>query len=155
MSYNNQYGGYNKVYQNNRGFNNNRRNYRNDNNSYRQNYKRSGAKYTKADFEKKYDHPIIVNAWNFSRSRGLVTATVMPYKDSKVYENGKGEEKYTMVATVFYHKTGQELLIPCSMNLETRVIVLEKIGMVISPNGSGRTKSGHRVTGYFGTFNKN
>ena len=115
--------------------------------------KKSGAVYTKIS-KGNFVGEIIVNAWNKSKARGMITATVKPYKDSKVYKNSKGEEKMTMIAVVNYLNSGVEKVIPCSMNLETQVIVLEEIGMCISPNGKGHTSSGKAVSGYFGTFNK-
>lgn len=119
--------------------------------------KKSGAKYTeirKGNFE----GGTIVNAWNKS-AKGLVTATVAPYhkSDTLVESSGKTGAVNTymkMMASVKYHKTGVEKLIPCLMNQKTKVVVLQDLGMVITPNGSGRTASGKSVTGYFGTFQK-
>ena len=115
--------------------------------------KRSGATYSKIS---KGNHvgSTIVNAWNKIKGRGLITAKVAPYKDTKVYENAKGETKQTMIAEVFYHNSGITKIIPCSMNQATQVIVLSELGMCISPNGNGYTSSGKIAKGYFGTFNK-
>lgn len=118
-------------------------------------YKKSGAKYSKiTNSTKNYNGSTIVNAWNHSKARGLITATVSPYKGSKLYTTKDGKEYQTMVAKVFYHNSGVEKILACSMNTSTRVIGLQDIGMCISPNGSGKTKSGKHVKGYFGTFNK-
>ena len=115
--------------------------------------KRSGATYTVIR-NGNFKDDIIVNAWNKSKGKGLITATVAPYGKSKVYENKKGQEKMTMIAIVDYKNSGVQKKIPCSMNLDTKVISLEEIGMCITPNGSGVTSGGKRVTGYFGTFKK-
>ncbi len=127
------------------------------NNNYNQNQqppKKSGAKYSiirKGDFE----GGTIVNAWNVSRRRGLITAKVAPYKDSKEYTaKTSGKTYITMIAEVRWDNSGQTEVIPCSMNKDTKVIVLDKLGMVISPNGSGMTSSGKKVTGYFGKFTR-
>mgnify|MGYP003144450066 CR=1 FL=1 len=146
---------------NNRGYRNN--NYNGGNRGYnnRNNYqnnqpapKRSGAKYSvisKGDFK----GFLIVNAWNKSRSKGMITAKVAPYKDSQEYTaKTSGKTYITMIAEVFYRDTGQKMIVPCSMNKQTRVIVLSDLGMVITPNGSGQTSVGVKVTGYFGKFSR-
>lgn len=118
-----------------------------------QRFKKSGAKYSKIS-QGKYKGSTIVNAWNKSRSRGLITAVVAPYKGSKKYTTDKGKEYQTMIAKILYSNSGVEKIIPCSMNVQTKVIVLSEIGMVITPNGSGQTKSGKNVKGYFGKFSR-
>lgn len=116
--------------------------------------KRSGAKYSQIKTGK-FKGGTIINAWNKSRGKGLITAKVAPYGNSKEYTaESSGNTYITMIAEVFYHNSGQKMLIPCSMNKDTRVIVLSDIGMVITPNGHGVTSSGKRVTGYFGKFTR-
>jgi len=123
-------------------------------NSQRPQVKRSGAKYSiirKGDFE----GGTIINAWNKSKGKGLITAKVAPYKDSKEYTaQSSGKTYITMIAEVFYHNSGQKLIIPCSMNKSTKAVVLQDIGMVITQNGSGITSGGKKVTGYFGKFTR-
>jgi len=114
--------------------------------------KRSGARYSKIS-KGNFKGLTIVNAWNFNKSRGMLTAKVAPYGKSKSYAS-KTAEYQTMMAEVFYTRTGQKLLMPCSMNVNTQVIVLEDLGMCISPNGQGHTSSGKKVTGYFGKFTR-
>lgn len=121
--------------------------------------KKSGAIYSKIAKVKagheNYLGATIVNAWNSSKSRGLITATVSPYKGSKKYKaESTGNEYQTMIAKILYHNTGVEMIIPVSMNLKTKVIGIDKLGMCISPNGKGTTSGGKRVTGYFGTFTR-
>lgn len=112
--------------------------------------KKSGAKYTRFETKEKKTGTI-VNAWNVSKSRGMVTAKVAPYHKSKIIPtNSKGNSYQTMMAEVNFHRTGINRLIPCLMNIETMVINLPEIGMCITPNGKGYTKSGKKVTGYFG-----
>lgn len=137
-------------------YNNSRRGYSGGYNSNHQNnqqpVKKSGATYSKIS-KGNFVGSTIVNAWNKSRSRGLITCTVAPYKGSKTYKADTSGEKYqTMMAEIFYHNTGQKILEPCSMNIKTKRIVLKSLGMVITPNGKGRTSSGKLVSGYFGTF---
>jgi len=135
----------------------NRGNFQSRNNGRNQNApapKRSGAKYSiirKGDFEGQ----VIINAWNKSRGKGLITAKVAPYKDSKEYTAPSSGKTYiTMIAEVHYHNSGITKLIPCSMNKATRAVVLSDIGMVITQNGSGVTSGGKKVTGYFGKFSR-
>lgn len=116
--------------------------------------KKSGATYT-AIRKGNYVGATMVNAWNVSKSKGLITASVGPYnKSEELVTSEKGNEYVKMIANVQYRRTGMEKLIPCLMNLKTKVIVLRELGMVITPNGSGRTASGKKVTGYFGTMTK-
>lgn len=115
--------------------------------------KTTGAKYSKISVGQ-FKGMTIVNAWNKSKNKGMLTVKVAPYKNSKVFQNGKGESKQTMIAVVKYENSGVEKIIPCSMNQETQVIALSEIGMVITPNGEGYTSTGKKVTGYFGTMFK-
>ncbi|MGX1930205.1 hypothetical protein [Flagellimonas sp. 2504JD4-2] len=154
------------MYGNNNGYGNNgyqRRNGYGNNgyqrgNGYRNNNrpapKRSGAKYSIIR-NGRFEGGTIVNAWNKSRSKGLITAKVAPYKDSKEYTaKTSGKTYITMIAEITYQKSGHTRLIPCSINKATKVIVLGDIGMVITPNGAGITSSGKKVTGYFGKFSR-
>ena len=116
--------------------------------------KKSGATYT-AIRKGNFVGATMVNAWNVSRSKGLITASVGPYKKSdELVTSEKGHEYMKMIAVVQFRKTGNEKIIPCLMNMKTKVIVLRELGMVITPNGSGHTSSGKKVSGYFGTMTK-
>lgn len=113
--------------------------------------KKSGAKYSKIG-KGNFVGATIVNAWNKSR-KGMITCTVSPYKKSdELVKSESGNEYMKMIAVVRYERTGVEKIIPVLRNLETNVIVLKEIGMVITPNGSGRTSTGKAVKGYFGTM---
>lgn len=115
--------------------------------------KKSGASYSNIN-KGQFEGGTIVNAWNKSR-KGLITATVAPYKKSaELVTSKKGHEYMKMMCKVTYHSTGNEKLLPVLMNTKTQVIVIEEMGMVITPNGSGHTSSGKKVTGYFGTMKK-
>lgn len=116
--------------------------------------KKSGVVYSKIK-QGQFEGATIVNAWNKSRSKGLITAKVAPYHASEVLVTSeKGHEYMKMMCALTYQKTGQTRLIPCLMNTKSQKIVLSDIGMMISPNGSGTTSSGKRVSGYFGTMFK-
>lgn len=116
-------------------------------------FKKSGAVYSKIK-KGNFEGSTIINAWNVSKSKGLITCTVAPYHKTAVHTSEKGHEFQTMIAVVKYERSGVEKRMPCTMNLDTKVISLSEIGMCITPNGKGYTKSGKRVTGYFGTFRK-
>ncbi|MEH6704722.1 MULTISPECIES: hypothetical protein [Galbibacter] len=142
---------YNNNYRRNNGYNRG---------GYNQNYrqapppppKKSGAKYTIIR-KGKYEGGTIINAWNKSKSKGLITAKIAPYSGTSEYTaKTSGKTYQTMIAEVTYTKSGHTRLLPCSMNINTKVVVLSDIGMVVTPNGSGVTASGKRVTGYFGTM---
>lgn len=116
--------------------------------------KKSGATYTPIR-KGNYVGGTMVNAWNVSKSRGLVTAAVGPYnKSDELVTSERGNEYMKMIAKVEFRKTGNTKIIPCLMNTKTKVIVLRELGMVITPNGSGYTSSRKKVTGYFGTMTK-
>ena len=116
--------------------------------------KKSGAVYNKIT-KGEFVGGTIVNAWNYSQSRGMLTAVVYPYKNTEKYtpETTK-RTKQKMCCKLHYHNSGVEKIIACSMDVSTKVISLPSIGMCISPNGSGKTENGNLVKGYFGTFNK-
>nr|WP_116219463.1 hypothetical protein [Allomuricauda sp.] len=149
----------NNNYNRNNGYNRNS-NYRNGNaygnrnSGNRQAPKRSGAKYSIIR-QGKFEGQTIINAWNKSRGKGLITAKVAPYGDSKEYTAPSSGKTYiTMIAEITYHNSGHTRIIPCSMNKATKSVVLSDIGMVITQNGSGLTSSGKKVSGYFGKFSR-
>lgn len=146
--------GYNNNNNNNNNSNYNGSNGYNNNNNNQPQSKKSGVVYTVIK-QGKFAELMIVNAWNKSKSRGLIVATVAPYYASgdKV-ESKTGNSYMKMMCTVEYKSSGHQKLFPCLMNIATKVIVLKELGMVITPNGSGKTSSGKKVTGYFGTMTK-
>lgn len=124
-------------------------------------FKSSGATYSKIKYKKSnkpdseqhfYDETI-VNAWRKTKF-GLMLATVTPYAG----ENGKGlkvveSEKATykkMICSISQPSLGIQNTYHVLMNVKTQVIVISELSLCITPNGSGVTRSGKRVTGYFG-----
>lgn len=126
--------------------------YSNNHGNNKPQFKKSGVVYSVIK-QGKFADLLIVNAWNKSKSRGLITATVAPYYASgdKV-ESKTGNHYMKMMATVEYKSSGHTKLFPCLMNIDSKVIVLKELGMVITPNGGGKTSSGKKVKGYFGTM---
>lgn len=116
--------------------------------------KKSGVIYSKIK-KGTYEGATIINAWNKSKSKGLITAKIAPYhKSEEIVTSEKGHEYMKMICELTYQKTGQTKLIPCLYNMKSQRIILSDIGMMISPTGSGTTSSGKRVSGYFGTMFK-
>jgi hypothetical protein len=121
-------------------------------------YKRSGATYSKIR-NGNFEGDIIVNAWRSTRF-GLMTAVVSPYAGA----NGKGREivnsqgksgnqdkEYQKMICVIKNNTlGTSQTYHVLMNIKTQVIVIQELSLCITPNGSGVTRKGKRVTGYFG-----
>ncbi|MCQ0113034.1 hypothetical protein [Zhouia amylolytica] len=152
------------AYNGNRGnYNGNRGGY-NSNQNQRPQYKKSAAKYSQIR-NGRFEGLTIVNAYNVSKSKGLIKATVAPYKGSlkgdkvQIVESvndktGQIKEYIKMIAVVKYERSGVEKVIPCLMNMKTRVIVLDDLQMVITPNGTGQTRRGKTVTGYFGKYTR-
>lgn len=126
-------------------------------------FKRSGATYStitnKNGGSSQFEGNIIVNAWRVTKF-GLMTATVAPYAGEKkkgleiVNSNGKSgntpKEYQKMICTITNTAMGTQQIYPVLMNLKTKVIVIQELSLCITPNGNGTTKSGKRVSGYFG-----
>ncbi len=134
-----------------------------NNNSSQQNsqkpiYKRSGAVYSRIR-NGNFEGDTIVNAWRATRM-GLMQATVTPYSGQGgkgreiVNSSGKSgnqdKEYQKMICTIKNTTVGTNQTYHVLMNLKTQVIVIQELGLCITPNGSGVTRKGKRVTGYFG-----
>lgn len=154
--YNNNYGnGYNRYPQRSYG-GYNRQNYGGGYApQYRQQqpqFKKSGVKYTLIRKGKYEGCPYpMVNAWRVTRLGGLVTASGGPINgavEHKAKTSGKHYVPYLI--TIVNRATGGMQKYPCLYCVETKKIVIKELGWVISPNGSGVTRSGKSVTGYFG-----
>lgn len=114
-------------------------------------FKKSGATYSKIT-KGNFVGLTCVNAWKSSR-QGLIKASVMPYHASNEIVESEKATYIKMIARISVG-IGAERVIPCLMNEKTKVIVLDEISMCITPNGSGVTRSGKHVKGYFGRFTK-
>ena len=122
-------------------------------------YKRSGAVYSKIR-KGNFEGDIIVNAWR-STKYGLMQAVVSPY----LGQNGKGneivnsqgkngsthKEYQKMICVIKNTSLGTSQTYHVLMNLKSQVIVIQELSLCITPNGSGTTRKGKRVTGYFGS----
>lgn len=115
-------------------------------------YKRSGAKFTPIRKGKYEGCPYpFVNAWRVTKRGGLVTASGGPINgavEHKAKTSGKHYVPYLI--TIVNRATGGMQKYTCLYCVETKKIVIKELGWVISPNGSGVTRSGKSVTGYFG-----
>ena len=104
--------------------------------------KHSGAK-VGVQREGKNKGKIYLSAWNYSRSRGMITVKAFENAKSKAYTVKSTGNRFVMVMLeIFYKKTGNIILDLVSYNLDTGKAYSDKLGMVIScqaPNG-----------GYFG-----
>jgi len=131
----------------NNNFNNNR------NNQQRQQYKKSGASYTKirAGGSEGFYH---VSAWKSSK-QGIITASCFPLSRKDEMPKVHKSERNDFITYVITIKQGINVSTYFSlMNLSTRKIFIKELGLIISPNGSGYTRSGKKVTGYFGIIKK-
>ncbi|SHL40228.1 hypothetical protein [Flavobacterium chilense] len=121
-------------------------------------FKKSGAVYSKIR-NGNFEGDTIVNAWRKTRF-GLMKATVAPYSgqggkgleivNSQGKSGNQDKEYQKMICTITNDSAGTNTTYHVLMNLKTQVIVIKDLGLCITPNGSGVTKSGKRVTGYFG-----
>nr|WP_294781358.1 hypothetical protein [uncultured Flavobacterium sp.] len=123
-----------------------------------QQFKKSGATYSKIR-NGNFEGNIIVNAWRATKS-GLMKATVAPYagqgnKGLEIVNSGgksgnQDKEYQKMICTITNSNAGTTQTYHVLMNLKTQVISIKELGLCITPNGSGVTRKGKRVTGYFG-----
>lgn len=138
---------------NNRGYNNQQ-----PQQQQQQTFKKSGATYSRIK-NGNFEGDIIVNAWRATKS-GLMKATVAPYagQDGKGREivnsggkSGNQDKEYQkMICTITNSNAGTTQTYHVLMNIKTQVISIKELGLCITPNGSGVTRKGKRVTGYFG-----
>lgn len=120
-----------------------KRNYNRGNSSGK---KHSGAK-VGVQKDGKNKGKIYLSAWNYSRSRGMVTVKAFENAKSKAYTVKSSGNRFVMVMLeIFYKRTGNTILELVSYNLDTGKVYSDKMGMVIScqaPNGGyfGQIKS--------------
>lgn len=128
------------------------------NNQPRQQYKKSGATYSVIR-DGQFRGFAIVNAWR-STKMGLVTAKVTPYAGQdkgglKFVESvnevtGEVKEYQKMLCTITNASLGTQQTYHVLMNTKTGTIVIKELNLCITKNGSGVTRSGKSVKGYFG-----
>ena len=121
-------------------------------------FKKSGAVYSKIR-NGNFEGNTIVNAWRATKM-GLMQATVTPYAGqgnkgleivNSAGKSGNQDKEYQkMICTIKNTTVGTNQTYHVLMNLKTQVIVIQELGLCITPNGSGVTRRGKRVTGYFG-----
>lgn len=104
--------------------------------------KRSGAKYIHTS---KNGNPCIT-AWNASKSRGLLSILVAPYKGTKVVHSKSGREWHVWMASVIFKKTGQKSLSPVLVDAAKHSCTIKELGLTINPGAPNG--------GYCGTFVK-
>ena len=109
--------------------------------------KKSGTVYTKMKKGKNVGL-FCVNAWRKTKV-GLITATAMPV-DGVIHTSDKGNEAMRYVVNIIDQNSGTTQTYWCLMNVKTQMIFIKELGLMLSPNGSGFTSSGKRVSGYFG-----
>lgn len=156
-NYNNNNGNYgNRNYGNNGNYNGNYNNGNNGNNN-QPKPKRSGATYTTLSKGKYAGTGLpTVHAWRLTKY-GMMTAKAHPYGDkSKVHVGEqKGKKYFTYTVEVSNASMGTSQVYYTTMCIDTKRIGIDELGLVISPNGSGRTRTGKHVKGYFGRSGNN
>lgn len=113
-------------------------------------FKKSGAKYTiiKEGKAQGLNLPAI-HAWRLTKF-GVQVAKAFPFNAGTTHVSDTGRESVTYMVEISNEAMGTSQKYPCIMSLDTRKIFIEELGLVISPNGSGQTRTGKHVTGYFG-----
>jgi len=148
-NYNNNNNGNNRSYDNSNNRNNNNNGNRNNNSRGNgQDTKKSGSTYTTMR-KGKNEGLIAVNAWRKTQ-HGLMSASCFPVDGVVHVGQQNGHEFMRYVVDITNSSAGTKNTYWCLMRLDTKTIVIQELSLVISPNGSGVTGSGKRVTGYFG-----
>lgn len=114
-------------------------------------YKKSGAIFSKIT-KGKYEGLMAVNAWKKTKY-GMIKANAIPLSNSSS-ESANGNQYVPYLVTVIDMNSLQSSKYNGIMNIQTRILTITDLGMCITPNGSGTTKSGTKVRGYFGKFTK-
>lgn len=110
-------------------------------------YKVSGAifsKITKGEREGLH----VVTAWKKTKTT-MLRANCFPISSTST-ESAKGNQYIPYLVTIIDMSTLQSTKYNAIMNIQTKVLVINDLSMCITPNGSGKTKSGVNVKGYFG-----
>lgn len=119
--------------------------------------KKSGAKYTNITKGKFANLGLpAVNAWRKTKA-GIMEAKAFPIADKDgVYEHTSqtGRKSVRYVVEISNATTGTHNVFYSIMNLDSRKIYIDELGLVISPNGSGVTGTGKSVSGFFGKKRK-
>lgn len=114
-------------------------------------FKKSGSVFSKIS-KGKMEGLYAVNAWKKNKA-GMIRANAMPISNSSS-ESAKGNQYIPYLVTITHMNTLQSTKYNAIMNIQTKVLVINDLGMCITTNGSGKTRSGTLVKGYFGKFSK-
>jgi hypothetical protein len=117
-----------------------------------QRYKRSGSIYSKITKGER-EGGTIINAWRATKN-GIQTAKAYPHEMDVVHTSKKGEEFTQYFVEVACADLGTSQTYLCLMHNKSQIIGIKELGLIISPNGSGVTRKGTRVKGYFGKTSK-
>lgn len=148
MGYNNNNNNNNR---NSNGYNDNSNNRNNNNGNSRNNgsdTKKSGSTYTTMRNGKNAGL-IAVNAWRKTQ-HGLMSASCFPVDGVEHIGKQNGHTFMRYVVDIVNASNASKSTYWCLMRMDTKTIVIKELSLVISPNGSGVTGSGKKVTGYFG-----
>lgn len=107
----------------------------------KESYKRSGAKFSKIT-EGKSSGMYCVNAW-YSTKIGMVRIKAFGTEEVR----GKTCTFHKAIAEVSNKSVGSCFTYPVLINVSNMNMPIEKLGILVTANGSGRTKSGKLVKG--------
>lgn len=118
--------------------------YYGNNQNQQQQYKKTGFKVTQV--VNNGVTTFIGSGWKKTRN-GLLSIYARPYKKTKVSISHKGHRHHNLFVEITNTTTGQVQKHSGMFNETTKYLIIEKIGWLCTPNGSGVTRSGKRVTG--------
>ncbi|MGK4568283.1 hypothetical protein [Flavobacterium sp. 3HN19-14] len=114
--------------------------------------KKSGANYTKIK-KGGAEGFYAISAWRKTRY-GLMTAKAFPCQEKGggvVTHKGKEKGHEHIRYAVDVVMNGQSQTYFCLFRVDTQKILINELGLCISPNGSGYTSSGKCARGFFGS----
>lgn len=113
-------------------------------------YKKSGAKFTRyRDGRFAGTDLVHIAAWRKTKS-GLQTLSMNPLDGTEHVGKEKGKTHIVYIGKLINKSAGTITTVLGSYQKESGKLVLNDLGLVVSPNGHGKTKSGKVVKGYFG-----
>jgi len=120
-----------------------------------QQYKRSGATYSKIRKGDK-EGLLHIAAWRLVKD-GMITASCFPIKSKEGGYEIEGKNGKWYINYVIELKKSTDVNVVTHFGLletSSSKLYIPKLNWIISKNGNGKTRSGANVSGYFGTLRK-
>jgi hypothetical protein len=93
----------------------------------------SGKKHSGCKSKAVGDGVTVVSGWNYSRSRGMITAYARPYKGTKFVDSGRGKQWANYFVTITNTRTMQVTKTSGMFDVDTNRVYIKDLNMVMSP----------------------